>query len=182
MEAVAQKLTAEEFWLLPDNGMRRALVRGEVIETLPPGASHGGIAGEMVGRLRAWAKSGPGGWAGVESGFILTHGPDTVRGPDVSYVRRERIPPEGVPEKFWDLAPDLAVEVISPSETAMDVREKLREYFDAGTPMVWFVYPRQREVVVHTPDGVSRTYGGQSVLEVPDLLPGFRCVVAELFD
>ena len=80
MGPVAQQLmTAEEFWLLPDNGMQRALVRGEVVEMVPPGAQHGGVASEMDFRLRSWAKSGPGGWVGVESGFILARDPDVVR-------------------------------------------------------------------------------------------------------
>lgn len=182
MGPVAQQLmTAEELWLLPDNGMQRALVRGEVIETMPPGARHGGIAVKFGIRLGTWAESGPGGWVGVEAGFILGHDPDTVRGSDVAYVRSQRIPAGGVPEKYWDLAPDLAVEVVSPGDTADEVREKVREYLAAGTPLVWVAYPTTREVVAHTPDGLARTYGGRSVLEAPEVLPGFQCVVAELF-
>ena len=104
-----------------------------------------------------------------------------MRGPDVFYVAPERVPDEGAPEAFWSVAPDLAVEVVSSSETAGDVREKARDYLAAGTPLVWVVYPRTREVVVHTPDGLARTYGADAVLEGFDVLPGFRCAVAELF-
>lgn len=132
-------------------------------------------------RLLNWAESGPDGYVGAESGFITARDPDTIRAPDVSYVRAERIP-EDVPEGFWELAPDLAVEVVSPGDTAVEVREKVREYLAAGVPMVWVMYPGTREVIVHTADGLARAYGPDDVLEGLDLLPGFRCRVAELFD
>jgi Uma2 family endonuclease len=106
----------------------------------------------------------------------------SMRGPDVSYVRPERIPETGVPEGFWALAPDLAVEIVSPSETADEVREKARDYLAAGTSQVWTIYPRTREVVVHTSDGLSRTYDEDATLSFPDFLPGFVCAVAELFE
>ncbi len=176
-----QLLTAEEFWLLPGSGKRRSLVRGEVVDTIPPGGRHGVVAVRLVVRLEAWAGSGPGGIVGVESGFRLLRNPDTVRGPDVFYVRASHIPSTGIPEAFWEIAPDLAVEVVSPGESAEEVREKVRDYLAAGTPLVWVVYPRTREVVAHTPDGLARTYGSGDVLEQFDVLPGFTCPVTELF-
>ncbi len=174
-------MTAEEFWNLPDDGKRRSLVRGEVVEEMPPGGLHGVVALEIGVRLREWSGGGPRGIVAVESGFLVEHDPDTVRGPDVSYVNRGRVPEPGVPEKFWDAAPDLAVEVVSPSETAGDAREKVRGYLSAGTPLVWLVYPRTREVMVHTPDGLARTHGPEDTLESFEVLPGFRCAVAALF-
>jgi len=174
-------LTAEEFWRLPGDGKRRELVRGEVVEEMPPGGKHGMVALRLGSRLEAWARSGPGGVVGVESGFVLSRGPDVVRGPEVSYVRAERVPAGGVPEAFWELAPDLVVEVVSPGESADAVREKVRDYFDAGTPLGWLVYPRTREVVVHTPDGLARSHDTGDTLEGYDLLPGFALPVAELF-
>lgn len=101
-----------------------------------------------------------------------------VRAPDVFYVRRERTPAAGVPEAFWDLAPDLAVEVNPPDEGAEEVREEVRDYLEAGTRLVWEVYPRIREVVVHTPDGLARAHGRSATLEGFDALPGFTCGVA----
>ncbi|MBC8078071.1 MAG: Uma2 family endonuclease [Chloroflexales bacterium] len=182
MSATAtQLLTAEEFLLLPENGMRRALVRGEVEETMPPGGRHGNVALKLGGRIQAWVEAGAGGCAGVESGFILARNPDIVRGPDVFYVRAERIPTEGIPEAFWTIAPDLAVEIVSPSETAEDVRAKVREYLDAGTQLVWEVYPRTREVVAYAADGSARAFGPADTLQAPELLPGFACRVSEIF-
>ncbi|MBC8077877.1 MAG: Uma2 family endonuclease [Chloroflexales bacterium] len=123
MSATAtQLLTAEEFLLLPENGMRRALERGEVEETMPPGGRHGVTVASIGAFLCRWADGRGSGCTGISSGFILARDPDIVRGPDVFYVRAERIPAEGIPEAFWTIAPDLAVEIVSPSETAEDVR------------------------------------------------------------
>jgi Uma2 family endonuclease len=175
-------LSAQDLWQLPETRMRRELVRGEVIETMPPGGQHGAIAVILAMLLRLWTKQHTGGYVGVEAGYVLSHDPDTVRGPDVSYVRAERIPAAGVPEGFWDLAPDLAVEVVSPSETAEEVREKVRDFLAAGVQLVWTIYPRSREVIVHTPDGLARTYGIGDTLVFPDILPDFTCAVVELFE
>jgi Uma2 family endonuclease len=174
-------LTAEDLWRLPDNGKRLVLVRGEVIKTMPPGGQHGMIALELGTRLRLWARSGPGGCVGVESGFILARAPDTVRGPDVFSVRAERIPPSGIPEFYWEIAPDVAVEIVSPGESAADVREKVRDYLAAGTALVWVIYPCTQEIIVHTPDGLARTYSRHEVLAHFDILPEFSCAIAELF-
>jgi Uma2 family endonuclease len=122
------------------------------------------------------------GCVGVESGFILGRNPDTVRSPDVFYVRAERIPTTGIPEGFWEVPPDLAVEVVSPSESAADVRDKVRDYLSAGTQLVWIIYPRSREVMVHTPDGLAKTYSEGDELAGFEVLPNFTCVVASLFE
>ena len=182
MSSVTQRLlSAQEFWQLPATDTGRELVRGEVIETMPPGGRHGAIAVVLAMLLRRWTQRIGGGYVGVEAGYVLGHAPDTVRGPDVSYVRAARIPPGGVPEGFWTLAPDLAVEIVSPSETADEVREKVRDFLTAGTTLVWTIYPRTGEVVVHTADGLARTYSGTDLLEFPEVLPGFLCTVADLF-
>jgi Uma2 family endonuclease len=177
-----QILSAHDFWQLPQNGTRRELVRGEVMETMPPGGQHGGIAVTLAMMLRLWTQRSGGGYVGVEAGYLLARDPDTVRGPDVSYVRADRIPASGIPEGFWNLAPDLAVEVVSPNETAEEVREKVRDFLSAGTPLVWTVYPRTEEVIVNTPDGFARTYAQGETIAFPELLPQFTCNVAELFE
>lgn len=113
---------------------------------------------------------------------IFSRDPDTVRAPDVSYVRAERVPPGGAPEGFWDCAPDLAVEVVSPHETAEDVWEKVRDFLRAGVSLVWVIYRRTREVVAYTPDGVARVFTEVDALSFPDVLPGFSCAVSEMFE
>ncbi|NNJ13245.1 Uma2 family endonuclease [Chloroflexales bacterium ZM16-3] len=180
MSTAVQPLTAEEFAALPGS-RHQELVRGEVVQIMPPGGVHGKVAVSVVMFLGFWARQGSGGIVGVESGFILERDPDLVRGPDAYYVRTERIPAGGIPEGFWPIAPDLAVEVVSPNDTAGEVRAKVREYLAAGTAAVWVVYPSTREVIAHTPDGMARTYGPGETLEMPELLPGFSLAISELF-
>ncbi|HMQ31838.1 MAG TPA: Uma2 family endonuclease [Chloroflexaceae bacterium] len=180
MSATTRLLTAEEFFALPGS-RHQELVRGEVVDVMPPGGVHGEIALAVGMVLKLWARQGPGGVVGVESGFIVEEGPDTVRGPDVYYVRPERVPEGGAPEGFWRIAPDLAVEVVSPGDTAEEVEAKVFEYLAAGTAAVWVVYPRSQRVTVHTPDGLARTYGPEATLALPELLPGFSVAVKELF-
>jgi Uma2 family endonuclease len=148
---------------------------------MPPGGVHGIIAGLIVAFLIQWSKQGGGGLVGVESGFIVERDPDVVRSPDVYYVRTERVPEGGAPEGFWTIPPDLAVEVVSPGDSAEEIEEKVSEYLAAGTATVWVVYPRLRRLVAHTPDGLARTYGAEATLQSPDLLPGFSLAVKSLF-
>lgn len=173
-------ITAEDLWQIPEGDVRRELVRGEVIEMSPVTMEHARIVGNIIELLRAWAKRGPGGFVGPEAGFIVARDPDTVRAADVAYVAPDRIPDN--PEKGYSpIAPDLAVEVVSPGESASDVHEKVQDYLAAGTRLVWVVYPRQRSVVAHTPDGLARTCHEADVLEHDEVLPGFRSPVADLF-
>ncbi|MEI7770433.1 MAG: Uma2 family endonuclease [Chloroflexales bacterium] len=125
-------LTAEEFAALPGS-RHQELVFGEVVEIMPPGGSHGKIALRIGKLLDNWAEKGQAGVVGVESGFILARDPDLVRGPDAYYVRAERVPTEGVPDGFWNIAPDLAIEVVSPGDTADEVEAKVFEYLAAGS-------------------------------------------------
>ena len=96
-------------------------------------------------------------------------------------MRKSRIPIEGVPDTFWELAPDLAVEIVSPTETAVEIRERVRDFLSAGTACVWVVYPKTQEVIEFTPDGISRTFAREMKMTNPEILPGFEMEVAELF-
>lgn len=179
---IAEKLmSAEEFARLPEGKIKLELVRGRIIETMPPGGLHGIIAARLIGELHVWSMGGNRGVVGRESGFTLE--PDTTRAPDVFFIRAERLTEAGgIPEAFWKIAPDLAIEVVLPSETAQEVQEKVRDYLLAGTPIVWVIYPRTRTVVEHTPDGLARTRTENDMLENADVLPGFSCIVRELFE
>ena len=179
--ATKHLLTIEEFLQLPDYE-HLELVRGEVVKTMPPSKEHGMIAVAIARFLSNWSQQGGVGKVGVESGFILATNPETVRGPDVYFVSTERAKSDENSGAFWTIPPDLSVEVVSPSESAEDVRDKVRDFLAAGTPLVWVVYPRTREIVAHTPDGVARTYSIDDTLEFPDVLPGFSCKVSEIFE
>jgi Uma2 family endonuclease len=182
MSAVANKLlTVEEFWLLPEGEGKRELVRGEVVEWMPVGGVHGEVVRRILMRLGFWAEGNGRGYVATEVGYVVRRNPDGVRAADVSFVAIERIPERGIPEGYWDLAPDLAVEVVSPSETAEEIWEKVNDYLAVGTPAVWVIYPRTQQVAVFAPDGSSHTLNKNDTLGDGKILPGFSCKVAELF-
>ncbi len=175
--AIASKLiTAEAFGQL---GLEQAeLVEGEIVEYMRPTPEHGEITLNLGSMLRAWNQEHKAGRAGTDGGFILGRNPDKVRGPDVWFVSNERIPENT--QRFWEVAPDLVAEIISPSDTANVIKGKLNDYFAAGTQVVWLVYPLYREVEVYVTSGKTVILGQTDTLESPVLL-GFSCTVAELF-
>lgn len=117
----------------------------------------------------------------AETGFHLASDPDTVRAPDLAFVRRERIPESGIPTGYWPGAPDLAVEVISPGDTYEEVEEKVSQWLGAGTLLVWIVNPRHRTVTVRSEADTARILSDTDDLLGGQLLPGFRCAIAKLF-
>ncbi|MEJ7655190.1 MAG: Uma2 family endonuclease [Chloroflexia bacterium] len=106
--------------------------------------------------------------------YVLSRDPDEVRVPDASFVSRDRIPASGVPVGYWLLAPDLAVEVVSPNDRAEEVHNKVQVYLSSGVRTVWVLWPRSRSVSTHERDGLSRELGADDDLEGGDALPGFR--------
>ncbi|MBI4521585.1 MAG: Uma2 family endonuclease [Gemmatimonadetes bacterium] len=178
-------LTAEEFQRLPDDpqGGRMELVRGRVVREPPPKPVHGGLDASFAARLYQFVKQRRLGVVFTNVGFILGVDPDTVRGPDLSFVSKERIPPGGYTSgEYWRMAPDLAVEILSPSNTAAEIEEKVAEYLAAGGRLVWVVNPKRRTVRVYGSGGAVRTLTVGDVLEGEDVLPGFRLSVAKLFE
>jgi Uma2 family endonuclease len=181
--AAAERLiTAEDLFHMPDNGCRYELVKGELIRMAPAGARHGEIASRLDRRLGGYVEAqGLGVVCATDTGFRLAQNPDTVRAPDVSFVARERIPAEGVPEQYWPFAPDLAVEVVSPSDSFDEVAAKVSDYLAAGTRLVWIVHPRTRTVMIYRATGEVRLLQPQEELSGEDVIPGFSCRVEELF-
>jgi len=174
-------MSAEAFWQMAQTDKKLELVRGEVIEYMSPGGLQGGFSLGIGALLRTFARS-TGGYAGVEAGFLLERNPDVVRLPDVSFVCAEHIPDTGIPETFWPQAPDVAVEVISPSELAEDIQNKVTLYLQAGTEQVWTVYPRGRIVVIHTADNLARTLHSTDTLRGFGVLEGFQTPISAFFE
>jgi Uma2 family endonuclease len=174
-------LTAEDLYELPDGGRHHELVRGRLCVSEPPGFSHGAISTIIAATLLAYVRPRGLGTVTVESGYVLARGPDTVRGPDVTFLAAAREPTADVAHRFYEGAPDLAVEVLSPDDRASEVAEKVDEYFAAGTRLVWVVNPKTRSVTVHTPDGIARILRESDTIDGGDVIPGFTCSVAELF-
>ena len=184
MATVAQKLiTAEEFFRMPDlpDGSKQELVRGEIVTMPPPGFRHGIRQLQAALILRQFATTHRLGRVTVESGVVTERDPDTVRGPDVYYWSYERLPPDQEPEGYPDVAADLCVEVLSPSNRPGQMREKVREYFTRGVRMVWLIDPDDRSVWVYRAPEEARVLHNDATLSGEDVLPGFSCRVAELF-
>jgi Uma2 family endonuclease len=171
--------TAEELLRAQDIG-RCELVRGELRLLIPPGADHGRVA-MALGRLIAnhVVEHDLGSTYAAETGFLLARDPDTVRAPDVAFVRAGR---PATPERgYYPGAPDLVVEVLSPDDRPGYVREKVAEWLEGGALAVWVVDPRARTVAVHEPRRRTRTRRETDTIRGGDVLPGFAVPVAGIF-
>jgi Uma2 family endonuclease len=175
-------MTADEFLELTDDGLFHELVRGEVVTMSLAGGRHGKVAlkiGRFVGNhVEDWRL---GEVFAAETGFLIERDPDTVRGPDVAFVRAERLSLITHPDKHVPFAPDLAVEVLAPNDRAEMVEEKVREWLAAGSRAVWTVDPREKTVTVHRPGAEPITFTEDQDLDGGDVLPGFSCRVALFF-
>ena len=148
----------------------------------PAGAEHGGIALNIGALLRAPVKAHDLGLTcAVETGFLLQRNPDLVRAPDVSFVATAHFPAEGVPRGYWPIAPDLAVEVVSPNDRSEDIQGKVAEYLAAGTQMVWVVYPKTHMVLVYRSRGVVQALSPNKEIRGGDIIAGFSCRIDEFF-
>lgn len=175
-------LTAEDFWQLPNDGQKHELVAGELTQRPPSGFLHGTIAMDLGGIIREHVKKHDlGVVCAAETGFKLRHNPDTVRAPDVAFVSKGRILAHGKPEKFWEGAPDLAVEVVSPNDRFDDVVEKVQEYLAAGARLVWVALPRSKSLMVYHPNGDIKILHENDELQGEDVLPGFVCRIKQIF-
>ena len=175
-------LSADEFLLHPAANERTELVRGHIRMMTPASAGHGLVSATVLRLLSTYVWQHRLGVCFADStGYTLPNLPNTVRAPDASFVRANRLPPDGVTGGFLQLAPDLGVEVLSPSESDADLSEKLADYRVAGTPLVWVIDPARRTVTVISTHE-STILGVDQTLTGGDVVPGFACGVAELFE
>ena len=182
MTTTLQRSTANELFEMPDDGFRYELVRGELRKMSPSGSEHGAIIINISFLLARHVRSKKLGVCfGAETGFKIASDPDTVRAPDVAFIRRERIPESGIPKKFWPGAPDLAVEVLSPGDTRREVDEKVEDWLEAGAQAVWVINPKRRGVSVYRPMTDVTHLSEADELDGGEVMPGFRCKVAEIF-
>ena len=177
-------MTADELLAMPDDGFRYELVRGELRKMSPAGRFHGKYALKIGISLGGHVVANDLGEAhGVDTGFILETDPDHVRAPDFSFVRKERADALGneYMEGFFPGHPDLVVEVISPRDRYREVDEKTADWFAAGTLVVIVANPRNKTVRIHRPHGDVVVLSEDDVLEIPDMIPGWRMPVADIF-
>jgi len=175
------QITTREFEALAiASDQRMELVDGEIITVSPVQLKHSWIVLELGYHLKQWIKAGGGGMAGTELGFNL--GQNTLRAADLYYISPERSAGMEDYDGFWDGAPDLAVEVVSPTERANDIEAKITDYLAAGTRLLWIIYPRTRTVHVIRPNEPRPVLHVADTLAAPDILPGFALPVGTLFE
>jgi Uma2 family endonuclease len=178
-------ITLEEFDALPDDGFRHELNRGELVTMTFPIVGHNRVIRRIYDILSAFLRIHPlGEMMFPHTGFILSGPgkPVTLRGPDLAYIPLERSAQVANSTKRVQGAPELAIEVVSPSDTPAELLEKVGQYLGAGGLLVWLVYPERREVRVFEASGAMRILGERETIEAPDLLPGFSARVAVFFE
>jgi len=182
MDVVREQVTAEELLRMPDDGFRYELVGGELRKMTPAGNVHGRIAMRVAWPLAQHVEENQLGTVyAAETGFKLARDPDTVRSPDVAFVSRARIEAVGEVEGYWPEAPDLAVEVISPGDSYVEVEEKVFDWLEAGTKMVVTVNPRKRSATVYRSLTDITVLTNADILAGGDIVPNFRLPVREIF-
>jgi len=178
--ATAEITTAEQLFREPGLG-RCELLRGELVLMSPSGSLHAIVAATLGGILYDYVTQRKlGSVFGAEGGFRIGHDPDTVRAPDAAFVSAARMP-ASIPAGFFPGPPDLAVEVLSPSDRASEVLTKVSDWLEAGCRIVWVVDPEAQSVTVYAPDKAMRILHRSDALTGEEVLPGFQVELSKLF-
>src|SRR5213596_1441472 len=173
-------MTADELLSVRIPEKRIELVKGVLVVREPAGGRHGRVTTELTRHLANHVHAHQSGAVyAAETGFALARDPDTVRAPDIAFIRGNRLPdPE--PTGFPDLAPDLVVEVLSPGDRPGEVLAKVGDWLSAGTRLVWTVDPERRLARVYRHDGTQAFVTADGALDGEDVLPGFTCSFASI--
>ena len=179
MATQEQLLTADTFWEVYA-GQPYELVRGRIIELAPTGGDHGAAASRAITRLTIFVDDHDLGEVfSSETGFRLSE--QDVRGADAAFVTKARWQSVTETQKYVPFAPDLAIEVVSPNDSASAVQDKVDAYLDAGTRLVSVMYPQSRKIVAHYHDRTAKTFFEDDLIDGGDVLPGFQITVRDLF-
>ena len=174
-------VTAQQLLEMPDDGYRYELVRGEIRKMAPSFEEHGLVSANIAGSLIPYVRiNGLGRVVIAETGYLLESNPDHVRAPDVSFIRQERVSPPGQGRSFVQGAPDLAIEVLSPSNRSGQMAEKVADYLAAGGGMVIVIDPEQRTATVHLPGQEPQVLGEADSVDGGEVVPGWRMPVREI--
>ncbi len=166
------QMTADQLLRLSLPDTRTELVRGRLLVREPAGGRHGAVANQVAYRLTSHVEStGAGRVYAAETGFTISRDPDTVRAPDVAFIAAARLPASD-PIGFFEGAPDLAVEVLSPGDRPGEVHEKVADWLSAGARLVWVIDPERRVARVYRADGSDTALDGDGTLSGEDVLPG----------
>ena len=180
--AKSQTMTVEQLYSLPNDGQRHELAHGWLVSEPPPGIRHGCVAMRMGALLDAFIREYKVELiVSSEAGFVLHRSPDTVRAPDLALIARQRYLALNDNRKAMPGEPDLAIEILSPSNRWPEVHAKVADYLAAGTTVVWVVDPEAEHVRSYRALLEPHVLTGSDPLTAPDLLPGFNVPVSELF-
>lgn len=169
----SRPMTADELLRASFPNRRTELIRGVLVVREPAGGRHGRVAAELARLIGTHVHDNDLGVVyGAETGFTIAREPDTVRAPDVAFVRRDRVPAAD-PVGFLPIAPDLAVEVLSPSDRPGETLAKVGDWLEAGTPLIWVIDPERRQSRIYRADGTDSLLGERDQLSGEDVLPGF---------
>jgi Uma2 family endonuclease len=172
--------TADDLARFDEPGRTAELVRGLLVVREPPSTSHGERAARLTVRLGAFVeREGLGRVFAQDTGFQIGRDPDTVRAPDLAFVARDRLAAIGE-EGYAELAPDLVVEILSPSDRPGAVLEKVGQWLSAGVRLVWVLDAARRHARVYRSDGTVSILGPDEAFDGEDVLPGFRCPLGEI--
>ena len=174
-------VTSEDLWKIVADGSRYELWDGELVPMTPVGIQHSAIVMKLGELLSAYVRQKRLGIVGVEGGFRLRREPDRVLAPDLHFICKERLAKEGITPKFADYPPDLAVEVLSPDDTATATQKKVEEYLARGVPLVWIVDPANQRVTVYRSLQDITILIPEEELDGGQVIPGFRIKVGEIF-
>ena len=176
-------LTADDLLRLYSEGIRGELIRGALCETMPTGVRHGHIVVNLTILLGGFIKPRRFGWiVASEVGFLLERDPDTVRAPDIAYISANRLPLDADVPGYYEGAPDLAIEIISPNDSPRELYHKARMWISFGVPLVWVVDPENRAIEVHRPNQPVLRLAEDDTLDGSEALPGFSCPVRDVFE
>jgi Uma2 family endonuclease len=173
-------VSADDLERLTPPNMRSELVRGVLVVREPAGFRHGELTVRLTKAIVSHVDAhGLGSVLPAETGFKLASDPDTVRAPDIAFVRRDRVP-DPRPEGFPAIAPDLVVEVLSPRDRPGEVLSKVADWLAAGSSLVWVVDPQRRCARVYRADGSEELVSENGALDGEDILPGFSCPLTDI--
>ena len=174
-------MTAEELMQLPDDDLRHELINGELITMPVPRLPHGRTEARLSSHLTQFVLDHDLGEVFTNSGFQLTWNPDTVVGPDIAFVSKERLEQAGDITSYWQGPADLAVEIYMPGYRPGKVSERISRLFNAGMKQVWIANLKHRNIAVYRSESDVTTFSGSDYLEAPDLFPGLRISLDKIF-
>ena len=176
-------LTAEDLLRLHSQGVKGELIDGVLHETVSAGKRHSFIAGNIMAPLHTHVRRDRlGRVGGTDGGVLVRRNPDSVREPDIFFVSAERLPLDDQSDGYLEVVPEIVVEIVSPSDSAQDVAEKITMWLNLGVSIALEVRPAERAVLVHRPGVPAVTLTGEDVLDCGDVLPGFSLPLGEVFD